>query len=68
MKVKIFSKELSPRRNIWLKAIEAVHGNLEEEINDWLSAHGDSTIKQIEQTQSGGGLESAKVIVSVWYE
>lgn len=63
MKVKIFSKSGSI-----LSQESKVLANLEQEINSWLESNPDIKILDIKQSSCGGSLETAKHLITVWYE
>jgi hypothetical protein len=63
MQVKIFSKcggyfSKSSRESL----------QLEQDINSWLDSHTEIKIVNIKQSSSGGSLEPATHIISIWYE
>ena len=41
---------------------------LEGEVNDWLSDNPNINVIEIKQSVSGGSLDPAELIISVWYE
>ena len=63
MQVKIFSKKGGMFSDL-KKALVVLEG----EVNDWLSAYSNINVIEIKQSVSGGSLEPAELIVSVWYE
>ena len=63
MQVKIFSNKGGMFSDL-KKALVVLEG----EVNDWLSAHSNINVIEIKQSVSGGSLEPAELIVSVWYE
>ena len=63
MKVKIFSKKEG-----YFKKTSETSLELEQEINLWLQANLNIKIIEIKQNSSGGSLESAVHLISVWYE
>lgn len=67
MEVKIFSKTLKCKTK-FLSNDETIKDNgLEAEINLWLAANANKEIIEINQTQSGGSLEPATLVISIWY-
>ena len=63
MRVKIFSKKEG-----YFRKTSTTNSELEQEINTWLQAHPRIKIIEIKQNSSGGSLEAAIHIISVWYE
>jgi hypothetical protein len=69
MKVKMFSKLISPKLNFFsAKPKEPLDCGLEEEINKWLSQMGNIKIHQLEQSMCGGSWAPGKLIVTLLYE
>ena len=61
MKVKLFAKKdsfFARRKNL----------DLENEINEWLKKNPSIKVIEIKQSASGGSMEPATWLVSVWYE
>ncbi|MEE9431331.1 MAG: hypothetical protein V3V16_09845 [Melioribacteraceae bacterium] len=63
MRVKIFSKKEG-----YFKKTSTTSTELEQEINSWLENNSRMKVIKIEQTSSGGNIEPAVHIISVWYE
>ncbi len=68
MQVKVFAKELIPKQTLWSKLVEAIDSGVETQINEWLAANPDITVKNIKQSMTGGSWMPAKLVISIWYE
>ncbi len=68
MQVKVFAKELKPKQTLWSKPVEAIDSGVETQINEWLAANPDITVKNIKQSMTGGSWMPAKLVISIWYE
>ena len=63
MQIKIFSK-----CGGYFSKLAQVTSELEQDVNTWLESHPGIKIIDIQQSSSGGSLEPAKHIISIWYE
>jgi hypothetical protein len=63
VKVKLFVKDKSAFRR-WDRFV----GELEDEVNAWLTTNPGIKIVHITQSSNGGSLDTTKVFLSVWYE
>lgn len=63
MRVKIFSKKEG-----YFKKTSTTSTELEQEINSWFENNPSIKMIKIKQSASGGSLEPAVHIISVWYE
>ena len=63
MQVKIFSK-----CGGYFSKLSQIASQLEQDVNAWLENHPGIKIIDIKQSSSGGSLEPAKHIISIWYE
>jgi hypothetical protein len=63
MKGKLFVQDKSPFRG-WGRFLAALEG----EVNAWLAANPGIKVVHITQSSNGGGFDSSKVFLSVWYE
>jgi hypothetical protein len=68
MKIKIFSKLLTPKLTFFSKLKEPLDYGLEKEINEWLVQMPNIKIHYIKQTACGGSWAPGKLIVSIFYE
>jgi hypothetical protein len=68
MKIKMFSKLLTPKVSFWLELKEPLPLAIEKEINEWLAQMPDIKIHHLKQTMSGGSYRPAQIIVSIFYE
>ena len=68
MKIKMFSKMISPKLSFLSKLKEPLHDGLEKEINEWLSQMPNIKIHQLKQTMCGGSWAPGKLVVSILYE
>ena len=68
MRVKMFSKILSPKLTFLGKLREPLNTAIEREINEWLSEKPNIKIHQLEQTMCGGSWAPGKLIVTILYE
>lgn len=62
MRVKLFSKKEG-----YFKKNSTASTEFEQEINSWLQANPSIKIIEIKQSSSGGSLEPAIHLISVWY-
>jgi len=63
MQVKIFSK-----CGGYFSKLSHIASQLEQEVNAWLEVHPGINIVDIKQSSTGGSLEPAKHIISIWYK
>ena len=63
MQVKIFSK-----CGGYFSKLSEIASLLEQDVNTWLESHPGIKFVDIQQSSSGGSLEPAKHIISIWYE
>lgn len=68
LKVKFFSRTVTPKLSFLSKPMENLDCGMENEINRWLGDNPQISAMHIKQTMSGGSWAPAKLIVSVWYE
>ena len=68
MRVKMFSKIISPKLSFLSKLKEPLSTGIEREINEWLSENPEIKIHTLEQTMCGGSWAPGKLIVTILYE
>jgi hypothetical protein len=68
MKIKMFTKLLTPNLTFFSKLKEPFDNGLEKEINEWLAQMSNIKIHHIKQTACGGSWAPGKLVVSIFYE
>jgi hypothetical protein len=68
MKIKMFSKLITPKLSFFLELKKPLHHEMEKEINEWLTQMPNIKIHHLKQTMSGGSWRPSQLIVSIFYE
>ena len=68
MKIKMFSKILTPRLSFLSKLKTPLHAEIEKEINEWIAQRPNIKIHHLQQTMSGGSWRPGQIFVSIFYE
>jgi len=63
MKIKIFTKT-----DAYFSKKSKGMTALESDVSAWLDSHPNIKIVDIKQNSSGGSLEPATIVISIWYE
>ena len=63
MKVKVFSS-----KGRLLHKLSRLTSQIEQDINHWLENNPKINISNIKQSSCGGSFDSAKHLISIWYE